>query len=127
MKSDSSQSGGSMIRKQCTRCGRCCVEEVCPVGEELYKTSKPPCPGLKWENNIASCSLVNLASEEMKPVLFKMMGFGIGCDASFTGKTKGVKANDPKAIQTGKSRNRENAGKHSQGQKADKHTGKQKT
>ena len=96
-----------MIRKQCTRCGRCCAEEVCPVGEELFKTTKPPCPGLKWDNdmeicnlvNTASkdmapkhgngmtvCNLVNLVSEDMKPVLFLMMGFGVGCDASFKEK-----------------------------------------
>ena len=33
-------------RKPCTHCGKCCQEEVCPVGEILLRTTTPPCPAL---------------------------------------------------------------------------------
>ncbi|GAI75613.1 unnamed protein product, partial [marine sediment metagenome] len=30
----------------CTHCGKCCQDEVCPVGEIFTRTTKPPCPAL---------------------------------------------------------------------------------
>jgi len=33
-------------RKPCEHCGKCCTEEVCPVGEIFLRTTKPPCPAL---------------------------------------------------------------------------------
>lgn len=63
----------------CTRCGRCCREEVCRAGEAVYKTSVAPCPGLEMNGAVASCGLLKLCPTETIPFFTMIMGFGVGC------------------------------------------------
>ena len=73
--------GESPSLPPCVRCGKCCEEEVCPVGDVVYETSAPPCPGLRYKGGKAICGLVEICRKEELRKLFTVMGFGIGCDS----------------------------------------------
>lgn len=55
----------------CVRCGFCCMSFVCPIGQKVYGVFKTGvrCPGLSFENGIASCQLVK----------FNLVPIGDGC------------------------------------------------
>ncbi len=85
-------------RKPCTHCGKCCTEEVCPVGEIFTKTTKPPCQALakdkdgKYWCGIAVCPDTAMFAEtpyakhwawKISEFLQKnIFNFGAGCDRS---------------------------------------------
>ena len=68
----------------CARCGDCCKEEVCPMGEKVYKTKSFPCPGLMFDKGESSCELIKL----MKPLEFAFMSFVMGIGKGCTNETK---------------------------------------
>ena len=72
-----------MEKGNCTRCGRCCHEEVCPMGVKVYKTTAIPCPGLKLRGKKHSCELFEIVSDEQHAFLRFRMGIGAGCDSYF--------------------------------------------
>lgn len=55
----------------CVRCGFCCMSETCLIGQKVYGVFKTGvrCPGLSFENGIASCALVK----------FNLVPIGDGC------------------------------------------------
>ena len=61
---------------KCCRCGFCCLNETCPVGQSIYQVGKyESCPGLSFDGDMAICELMENSSEP-----FKMsMGEGAGC------------------------------------------------
>ncbi len=64
----------------CTRCGKCCKEELCQVGEILFKTISPPCPALRLEKEIAICALIEVEIFfNLEPILQTNLGVGKGC------------------------------------------------
>ena len=47
------------LMKKCNRCGRCCHEEVCLLGESLIADNvTPPCKALVKEGEVFSCGLI---------------------------------------------------------------------
>lgn len=59
----------------CCRCGFCCLEETCPVGQEVYGVGKyDPCPGLFFHLDCAICQIAFLGEKENK-----LIGVGSGC------------------------------------------------
>ena len=83
-------------RKPCTHCGKCCQEEVCPVGEIFTRTTKPPCPALAedkdgklWCGLVTCPEAVMLTSSDygrywarqISSYLYDhIFNFGAGCD-----------------------------------------------
>lgn len=68
--------------KACTRCGHCCKEEICGMGENAFGRSvKPPCPGLIEEDSgIYSCALVKTEQAfDLNPTIAESLGIGRGC------------------------------------------------
>lgn len=59
----------------CNQCGWCCLTQVCPVGEELTKSSKAPCQLLIQEGDRHYCKLAS------HPILANILDIGGGCDA----------------------------------------------
>ena len=58
---------------KCCRCGMCCLNETCPIGQNYYTVKKTDkCPGLSFENDFAFCLLVGIFSD-------LMLGIGQGC------------------------------------------------
>lgn len=48
---------------ECSRCGVCCLMEVCKIGLHVFQRSKEStsqCQGLTFKDNIATCSLSNI-------------------------------------------------------------------
>lgn len=64
----------------CNHCGLCCQEEVCEIGLAVFGNASAPCPGLQVRERRYICSLLELASEEMRPFLSFRLGIGAGCD-----------------------------------------------
>jgi len=68
---------------KCNQCGQCCKEEVCYIGERLFDTDKPPCPGLIYKNGKYWCSAVLYGDKFFKgsSALFSnALGIGTFCD-----------------------------------------------
>jgi len=66
----------------CVRCGCCCLMQVCPVGQQIFKVGKNQrCPGLHFDGDVAQCDLVRLWEEWKIPAddAKKVMGIGSGC------------------------------------------------
>lgn len=63
---------------KCTRCGFCCLIERCPMAiltwEVKHKGLDVTCPGLSFENGVASCSIISTKEET-----HYIMGVGVGC------------------------------------------------
>jgi hypothetical protein len=61
---------------KCARCGFCCLNTTCPIGQSVFKVNKEDqCPGLYFNQDMqAGCRLAE--SETMKPII----GIGNGCD-----------------------------------------------
>jgi hypothetical protein len=55
----------------CSRCGCCCLASVCVVGQRVYGLFEKEvrCPGLSFQNGMASCKLV----------AFNLVPVGDGC------------------------------------------------
>jgi hypothetical protein len=66
----------------CSRCGCCCLASVCIVGQHVYGLFEKGnrCPGLSFDNGMASCKLVKL---NLVPV-------GDGCCIKATAFKNGV-------------------------------------
>lgn len=68
----------------CTRCGMCCLTEVCPILIDLIRVDPgPPCPMLSFDGDVASCDLVKgdmwrIVGGTRKTVE-GVLGFGQGC------------------------------------------------
>lgn len=72
---------------KCIRCGGCCESSLCIPGQELYGAdAKPPCPGLRYENNIAICGPYQDGDDRDRRWIDSEVGigFGFGC----TGKAR---------------------------------------
>lgn len=67
------------MSEPCTRCGDCCKAEVCHMGENVYGTTRPPCPGLEKRGNRHACVLIEMTPEHLFPFLSMTMGIGWGC------------------------------------------------
>lgn len=68
---------------KCQQCGKCCSEEVCKIGETLFETRTPPCPGLVFTDNKYWCGVVLKASDCVpgaSEFLAFALGIGRGCD-----------------------------------------------
>lgn len=67
----------------CNGCGLCCKEEVCAVGEAVFKDPKPPCPALKKRKGIYRCGVVLLeAHYPIEKMFARALGIGMGCCAN---------------------------------------------
>lgn len=49
----------SKYPNECCRCGYCCLHVTCPIGQAIYRNSRP-CPALLFENDTASCELAGI-------------------------------------------------------------------
>lgn len=67
---------------ECIRCGRCCKEEICPLGEAAFGHIEAPCPALMKENEVYSCEFVITEKVFFTDTpLADTLGIGKGCDA----------------------------------------------
>lgn len=64
----------------CNGCGLCCLEEVCLIGEKMFDTNTPPCPGLVTENDRYLCGVV-LEADKLPggEIVRRALGIGAGC------------------------------------------------
>jgi hypothetical protein len=74
-----------VMQNPCTRCGECCQNEVCPMGEAVYKTPVTPCPGLKFNSKKSSCELMEMMNAEEFAMMSFKMGIGWGCTNDYKG------------------------------------------
>ena len=84
--------------RPCQRCGQCCREEICRVGEAVFKTSKSPCPGLVKRNRNWACLLAEICPSEFKFFFSLVMGFGCGCDMDAFERDETMRKAGEKAI-----------------------------
>jgi hypothetical protein len=67
----------------CSRCGTCCLIEVCPMGMDIYKlTSKEGrCPALTFNNTFAQCGALQICRDKGIPEsdIKNLFGIGKGC------------------------------------------------
>lgn len=78
----------------CNGCGRCCIDQLCPLGELLFTSTGAPCPALLRENGgRLVCGLVKDPNSFRKgdPILLAsaaatLIGAGIACDAVLGGE-----------------------------------------
>jgi len=58
------RSGAKMtteFKNPCSRCGMCCIAEVCPIGQAHYGIGKrDKCPALSFDGAVSSCALRDL-------------------------------------------------------------------
>jgi len=70
----------------CTQCGRCCIEEICQIGQDIFETNIPPCPGLHTHDGKFWCRVVEVAKDTeeypYKTHIKLTIGIGMGCDAA---------------------------------------------
>ncbi len=69
-----------------SQCGRCCQEEICDIGHQIFAADLPPCPGLEFKEGKHWCRLVFVAGslEKPLPTVFALkLGIGAGCDSEF--------------------------------------------
>ena len=52
-----SSKGQRAFLYSCERCGKCCKEEICQIGELVFGDINPPCPALTKENKLYSLFL----------------------------------------------------------------------
>ncbi|KKN15550.1 hypothetical protein LCGC14_0984950 [marine sediment metagenome] len=72
--------------KPCSQCGRCCQEEVCDIGHQIFATDKAPCPGLEFKGGKYWCRLVPITDslgKSYRNAFALELGIGVGCDAEF--------------------------------------------
>lgn len=71
----------------CTRCARCCANEVCGVMLAMTPDATPPCPGLGYnrDHNLFSCRIVQSEQQFIEPqdnwLITQALGIGKGCDS----------------------------------------------
>ncbi len=87
--------------KPCSQCGRCCQEEVCIIGEEMFQIpfTETPCPALEYKEGKHWCGFIvntepharaagiNWPTQDYSFItewLTRLMNFGCGCDAEPT-------------------------------------------
>jgi hypothetical protein len=69
--------------KECTRCGKCCQEEICHIGKMAFGDIMLPCPALIKENNIYSCAFIKAENDfKLNPLLAQSLGIGRGYDSA---------------------------------------------
>lgn len=88
----------------CNGCGVCCRQELCPLGELLYRRVKGPCPALSGPylmtdgSSTYTCGLVS-CPEKFAPLTANIVGgdrltaaakfltgTGVGCDCQLPGE-----------------------------------------
>lgn len=70
----------------CKRCGRCCQEEICLLGEMTFESKIPPCPALIWIDSKAACGFIvhgDILRQGLSDYLKYLIGIGMGCDSGF--------------------------------------------
>ena len=67
----------------CSRCGTCCLIEVCPTGMDIYKLTKKEvrCPGLTFNETVAQCGGLQICQERgvPQPEIEDLFGINKGC------------------------------------------------
>lgn len=67
----------------CSRCGTCCLIEVCPMGIDIYKPTKKEerCPGLTFNGTIAQCGALQICKGKGIPQseIENLFGINKGC------------------------------------------------
>lgn len=56
-KSCTPQTNPQTFPHPCTRCGFCCLNEICPTGKYFYGRNHRVCPGLHFNESEAACKL----------------------------------------------------------------------
>src|SRR3990172_556441 len=68
--------------KPCVQCGKCCREEVCPIGQLLIRTTTPPCPALEKGEGKYWCGITRHPSCYIHPSI----GLEEGWQTQFMGE-----------------------------------------
>jgi hypothetical protein len=82
----------------CNGCGQCCKNELCPLGNAVFKRWEGPCPALEREGERFGCGLVKhperwmpvrtftVGKKIMSEAAAYLIGAGRGCDAQLEGE-----------------------------------------
>jgi hypothetical protein len=81
----------------CTRCGLCCLGELCDLGQKLFGHKNGPCPALHYdENDNSVCGVVfnpqlftdmpEWTIELMRESAALLLNSGMGCDMRINGE-----------------------------------------
>lgn len=79
----------------CNRCGECCRQELCEVGQLTFLGESAPCPALEWDGTQFGCGMVlhperylvphwsekdqKDAKDYLTPHIAECVGIGQGC------------------------------------------------
>jgi hypothetical protein len=84
----------------CNSCGKCCANEPCPLGREIFGVSTGRCPGLVVLDGKFGCDLVlrpeihanllarRVGADALSEAASILIGVGVGCDAQLNGETR---------------------------------------
>lgn len=82
----------------CNGCGQCCEDQLCPLGQIVFRMQRGPCPALRYVDMRSSCGLVDEprsyartrsamnGSDAMSVAAKILIGVGHGCDALADGE-----------------------------------------
>lgn len=81
----------------CTRCGLCCIMQLCDLGQRLFGKKQGPCPALHYdENDNSVCGVVfnpqlykdmpDWTIEIMRESAALLLNSGNGCDMRINGE-----------------------------------------
>ena len=73
-----------MKKKKCSKCGRCCAEQVCEIGIWLFGDDNTPCRALvPSDNNKWLCGVIlhsGIIHKSLPDFFAHALGIGRGCD-----------------------------------------------
>lgn len=85
----------------CNSCGRCCLIEICPIGEKLFGTHQGPCPAIEpSENGRLECGVMRNPTRyaparaavrgdyALRQAALLLLGVGRGCDYQADGEPR---------------------------------------
>jgi hypothetical protein len=83
----------------CNKCGGCCEDRVCPLGQLVFSRQHGPCPALQLNADMTgTCGLVEhprtwapfrattVGEENMRKAALLLIGADSGCDALLEGE-----------------------------------------
>jgi hypothetical protein len=82
----------------CNGCGKCCQNELCPLGAAVFRHERGPCPALETADGRFFCGLVEnpqlyspiraavVGRERLARAAKLLIGAGEGCDAKYVGE-----------------------------------------
>jgi hypothetical protein len=83
----------------CSSCGRCCEDQLCTLGQKVFRHKEGPCPALEYgPDGRSACGLIKRPQHYAKARALRcgktmlqqsaevVCGAGLGCDAIYEGE-----------------------------------------